>query len=45
MLGHTDTRTTQIYTHVSIRKLQEIHKATHPAILPRESEEASDSES
>ncbi len=33
MLGHTDLSTTQIYTHVSIRKLQEIHAATHPAKL------------
>ena len=33
MLGHTDLNTTQIYTHVSIRKLQEIHAATHPATL------------
>lgn len=31
MLGHADLGTTQIYTHVSIRKLQEIHAATHPA--------------
>ena len=31
MLGHTDMRATQMYTHVSIRKLQEIHTATHPA--------------
>lgn len=31
MLGHSDYRATQIYTHVSIRKLQEIHTATHPA--------------
>jgi integrase/recombinase XerD len=33
MLGHSDLNTTQIYTHVSIRKLQEIHAATHPAKL------------
>ncbi len=33
MLGHADLNTTQIYTHVSIRKLQEIHAATHPAKL------------
>lgn len=33
MLGHADLGTTQIYTHVSIRKLQEIHTATHPAKL------------
>ena len=31
MLGHVDLSTTQIYTQVSIRKLQEIHSATHPA--------------
>jgi len=33
MLGHADLKATQIYTHVSIRKLQEIHAATHPAKL------------
>lgn len=31
MLGHSDVRATQIYTHVSIRKLAEIHAVTHPA--------------
>ena len=30
MLGHADYRATQIYTHVAIHKLQEIHAATHP---------------
>jgi len=30
MLGHADISTTQIYTQVSIRKLREIHAATHP---------------
>jgi integrase/recombinase XerD len=35
MLGHADLETTQIYTHVSINKLQEIHAATHPARLER----------
>ena len=31
MLGHASIETTQIYTHVSIRKLQEVYEATHPA--------------
>ena len=33
MLGHADISSTQIYTHVSIEKLREIHAATHPAKL------------
>ena len=37
MLGHSELSTTQIYTHVSITKLKEIHAATHPARLrPKE---------
>jgi len=31
MLGHAKLDTTQIYTQVSIRHLQQIHAATHPA--------------
>lgn len=38
MLGHAKLETTQIYTQVSIRKLKEIHEATHPAKLHREGE-------
>ena len=30
LLGHTDPGTTQIYTHISKKKLQEKYKRTHP---------------
>lgn len=33
LLGHADLRSTQIYTHVSIGKLKQVHAATHPADL------------
>jgi integrase/recombinase XerD len=35
MLGHAKLETTTIYTQVSIKKLKEIHSATHPARLER----------
>lgn len=31
MLGHASVESTQIYTQVSIRTLQAVHEATHPA--------------
>ena len=36
-LGHACLQTTQVYTHVSIRKLKEVHAATHPGakLAPR----------
>jgi integrase/recombinase XerD len=34
MLGHASVESTQIYTHVSIKKLQEVHARTHPACRP-----------
>jgi integrase/recombinase XerD len=37
MLGHVKLETTQVYTQVSIRKLKEIHTATHPARKERAS--------
>lgn len=34
MLGHARLNTTEIYTHVNIQKLIEVHRQTHPAKLP-----------
>lgn len=42
LLRHVSLSTTQIYTHVAINKLQEIHAATHPAKLRREDTESED---
>ncbi len=33
MLGHANLNTTQIYTHVAVKQLQIVHRATHPAEL------------
>jgi integrase/recombinase XerD len=41
MLGHSSLTTTEIYTQVSIRKLKEIHSATHPAKLNKEPQDPS----
>lgn len=35
LLGHGNLQTTEIYTHVSIDKLIEVHRATHPSRLER----------
>ena len=49
MLGHAKLETTEIYTHVSIRKLKAVHEMTHPAKMGKdntvanvEAEESSD---
>ena len=43
-LGHENLSTTQIYTHVSVTKLKEVHDATHPAAKPGHSVGALDRE-
>ncbi|WP_436307545.1 hypothetical protein [Variovorax sp. LjRoot290] len=35
MLGHVELSTTQIYTQVAIRKLQQVHAMTHPGAKRR----------
>lgn len=35
MLGHAELSTTQIYTQVAIRQLQQVHANTHPGALRR----------
>lgn len=43
MLGHTNLNSTEIYTHVAIRKLQQIHAVTHPgATLERKASVVTD---
>jgi integrase/recombinase XerD len=37
MLGHEQLTSTQIYTHVAVAKLKQVHAATHPAELGRKS--------
>jgi integrase/recombinase XerD len=44
MLGHAKLETTQIYTQVSIRKLKEIHTATHPGARLRRRREPGEHE-
>jgi integrase/recombinase XerD len=36
MLGHARLSATEVYTHVSIQKLRQIHQATHPAEQARQ---------
>lgn len=36
ILGHAQLSTTEIYTHVAIHKLKDVHTMTHPARLPED---------
>jgi len=36
ILGHAQLSTTEIYTHVAIHKLKDVHTLTHPAKLPED---------
>lgn len=40
ILGHASLNSTQVYTHVAIDKLRQIHDATHPARLTRTRDES-----
>jgi integrase/recombinase XerD len=44
MLGHSSLTTTEIYTHVSIDKLRQIHAASHPARLERRQDARADAD-
>jgi integrase/recombinase XerD len=34
MLGHANLKSTEIYTHLSIKELKEAHRKYHPARMP-----------
>ncbi|QDV43588.1 Tyrosine recombinase XerD [Stieleria neptunia] len=44
LLGHEQLNTTQIYTHVSIKRLREVHDKTPRGVKDRDPDNRSDSE-
>ena len=43
MLGHENLESTKIYTKVTLKKLKEVHRRTHPAARERRQEDQGDS--
>ena len=39
LLGHASLETTQVYTHLTINHLKEVHRLTHPAQRPEDKKE------
>lgn len=42
LLGHESLNTTQIYTHITIQRLREVHEKTHPGSKDRPADDDSD---
>jgi len=42
LLGHEQLNTTQIYTHVTIQRLRDVHEQTHPGATDRHPDKAED---